>query len=245
MGTGTFPLGLEVNKSNFHEIKNLISAACCSYQLLGGFHSNPITMSHHYDAGSVQLHQPSHFHHHHHHHHEPRPQPQLPQCQANGCFNPVHCDPSLPEGLHAFAYCSPECRDRHLLPIERVNLTVGLDDMKKKLQEVAAADKRSPSSSVLQRQSSYEHSSRPAGSSSFKGVRRVLGGSAGVNTMYSSSTPVGAGHPTSGVVGSSLILDGAGGGGQHTSRVSSSSSTPFGGAGHVLDMMECVCDFKY
>ena len=73
---------------------------------------------------------------------------------------------------------------------------VTLSNMKKKLQEVAAAEKRSASLSGLQRQSSYE-SSRPVGSSAFPGKGRVLGScnSSGVsNAMYGSlSIPGGSG----------------------------------------------------
>ena len=96
--------------------------------------------------------------------------------------------------------------------------------MKKKLQEVAAAEKRSASLSGLQRQSSYEHSSRPAGSSSFPGNGHVLGGSSGVSdAMYSStSTPVGGGRSSSGTTSSSSIL---GGGGPRASGITSSSTS--------------------
>ena len=167
------------------------------------------------------------------HHYQPRPQLQLPPCQANDCFNVVHYDPSLPEGLRVFAYCSPQCRDRHLLPIEKVNLTVDLGNMKKKLQEVAVAEKRSPSSSVLRRQLSSEYSSRPAGSSSFPGAGRVLGGSSsGSNAMHSSSsTPAGGGRS----FGGSSISD-------HASGVSS-SSTAIGGSRVVGMMDECEWTF--
>ena len=179
-----------------------------------------------YEPSRVQYHQPS------------RPHPQLPECHANGCYNRVHCDPSLPEGLRQFSYCSPECRDRHLLPLEKVNLPVALSDMKKKLQEVAAAEKRSTSLSGLQRQSSSEYSSRPAAGASclVTGVERghVLGKhSSGVNSSSFSS----------------------GEGNQHASRVGSSSVTPNGaaskfssssapaasvGGGYVFGMMQCV-----
>lgn len=117
--------------------------------------------------------------------------------------------------------------------MERVNLAVNLDDMKKKLQEVAAAEKRSASSSRLPRQSSYEHSSRPT----FPGNGHVLGGqSSGNNAMYSTSsrTPVGAGHS----FGASSI---SGSGVHHVSGVSSSSRS-FGG-GHIIGMMDRVCEF--
>lgn len=87
-------------------------------------------------------------------------QPQLPRCQANGCPNLVHYELNLAEDLRAFTYCSPECRDSHLLPIERANLRVELEDMKKKLQEAAASE---ISPKPIQRQSSYEHSSAHAG----------------------------------------------------------------------------------
>ena len=182
-----------------------------------------------YQPSYVQYHQPT------------RPHPQLPECRANGCFNRVHCDPSLPEGLRQFSYCSPECRDRHLLPMEKVNLTVDLGDMKKKLQEVAAAEKRSPSSStVLQRQSSSEYqSSRPAAgaSSLVTGIGRgyTLGGhsSGGSKTTYSSSSTPGPSSSRATTCTSSTI---PGGGGRYTSGVNGSA-----GGGNVLGMMGCVC----
>ena len=176
------------------------SCSCCAVVdlLLGGFCSNPVTtMNHHYNAGgSVQSYQPSHIQYHHHQPTSTRLQPQLPQCQANGCHKPVHYDPGLLEGLQEFAYCSPQCRDRDLLAVEKINLTV------------AAAEKRSPSSTALQKQSSHEYSSRSTGSSSFPAVGRVLGGrdSSGVsNAMHSSSsTPAGGGRS----FGASLISGG-------------------------------------
>ena len=181
-----------------------------------------------YPSSHIQYHQPT------------RPHPQLPQCQANGCFNLVHYDPSLPEGLRQFSYCSPECRDRHLLPIEKVNLTVALSDMKKKLQEVAAAEKRSPSSSTtLQRQSSSEYSSRPGTSYLVTGVGRgyVLGGhsSGGSTTTYSSSSTPG---PSSSRDTSSSTIPG--GSGHHTSEINGSA-----GGGHVLGMMGCACVYEF
>ena len=108
--------------------------------------------------------------------------------------------------------------------------------MKKKLQEVAATEKRSPSSSTgLQRQSSYE-SSRPAGSS-FPGGGRVLGGhSSGGNAMHSSSsTPVGAGRSSYGARSSSSV---PGGGDHHASGVGSSATSA--GGGYALGMAESV-----
>ena len=38
--------------------------------------------------------------------------PYLKNCAADGCFNKVHYDPEL----GPFDYCSPPCRDRHILP---------------------------------------------------------------------------------------------------------------------------------
>ena len=180
-------------------------------------------------GGSVQSYQPSHVQY---HHHQPRPQLQLPQCRANGCNKPVHYDPGLPVGLRTFAYCSPQCRDRDLLPLEKANLTAALNDMKRKLQEVATAEKRSPSSSVLQRQPLHE-SSRPAGSSSFTGVGHVLGGySLGPNTS-SLPKPVGADHHNFGASSFSTSTTSD----HQTSGVNGVSSTSVGG-GHFLGMME-------
>ena len=172
-------------------------------------------------GGSVQSYQPSHVQYH--HHYQPRPQLQLPQCQANGCYKPVHYDPGLPEGLRTFAYCSPQCRDRHLLPIEKVNLTVALGDMKKKLQEVAAAEKKRPLST---KQSSPEHSSRPVGSSSFTGTGYVLGGySSGSNAMHGSTlTSAGGGHSFSGTTSSTIVANG-----YRSSGVGSSGASTRGG----------------
>ena len=47
----------------------------------------------------------------------------LPICQATGCRNPVYCDPLLGQ----FIYCSPKCRDEHLLPSYNKKLKEDID----------------------------------------------------------------------------------------------------------------------
>ena len=44
--------------------------------------------------------------------------PVLKNCPAVGCLNKVHYDPEL----GPFDYCSPGCRDVHLLPLEQKRL---------------------------------------------------------------------------------------------------------------------------
>ena len=51
------------------------------------------------------------------HHYQPTPV-KCPQCSASGCDNPVHYEPDV--GL--FDYCTPKCRDEHLLPKEKSDL---------------------------------------------------------------------------------------------------------------------------
>ena len=121
--------------------------------------------------------------------------------------------------------------------MEKVNLTVDLGDLKKKLQEVAAAEKRSASLSGLQRQSSYE-SSRPVGSSAFPGSGHVLGSrnSSGVSnaTHGSPSIPGGSGS-YSGATSPSTT---SGQDDHHASGVGNSTATA--GGGRVLGMIERV-----
>ena len=121
--------------------------------------------------------------------------------------------------------------------MEKVNLTVDLGDLKKKLQEVAAAEKRSASLSGLQRQSSYE-SSRPAGSSAFPGNGRILGSrnSSGVSSAIHGSPSISGGSGSySGATSPSTT---SGRDGHHASGVGSSTTTAGGGC--VLGMIERV-----
>ena len=67
-------------------------------------------------------------------------QPQLPMCGADGCTNPVWYESGLRADVHAFTYCSPECRDRHLLPTRRSQLKLELEQLKQELQRVAASE---------------------------------------------------------------------------------------------------------
>ena len=80
----------------------------------------------------------------------PQPPPDLPPCTADGCTNKVWYEFGLQEDLRAFSYCSPECRDRHLLPIKRLELEEELEVMKQELERVAARD----SPKMTQRQQS-------------------------------------------------------------------------------------------
>ena len=83
----------------------------------------------------------------------PQPPPDLQPCAADGCTNKVWYDFELRE---AFSYCSPECRDYHLLPIRRRELEGELEMMKKELERVVAKD----SPKMMQRQQSNGHSAK-------------------------------------------------------------------------------------
>ena len=74
-------------------------------------------------------------------------------CLADGCTNSVWYEPGLPESLRSsFAYCSPGCRDRHLLPIRRQQLSNELEELKQELQRAAASDS---GTKTVQQQPSY------------------------------------------------------------------------------------------
>ena len=119
--------------------------------------------SHHGAAAESATH-----HHRYHYHHQPQT---LPQCEAAGCTKPVYHDFNLPEHLRTFKYCSPECRDRELLPTERRKLKLELDELKITLQAAAVAfdavtDKHQfankPSYDYTKQPSSYEHTKQPS-----------------------------------------------------------------------------------
>ena len=59
---------------------------------------------------------------------------QTVQCKADDCNNPIHFEMGIPEGFGAFEYCSPQCRDRHMLP----GLQVQLQQDIQALQEIAS-----------------------------------------------------------------------------------------------------------
>ena len=92
----------------------------------------------------------------------PQLPPNLPLCSADGCTNKVWYEFGLREDLRSFSYCSPECRDRHLLPIRRHELQEELEEMKLELQRVVAKD----SPKMMQRQQSNRQSSQLSGSRS-------------------------------------------------------------------------------
>ena len=77
----------------------------------------------------------------------PQPPPDLLLCAANGCTNKVWYEFDLRE---AFDYCSPECRDRHLLPIKNRELEEELVAMRLELENEARKD----SPKMIQRQQS-------------------------------------------------------------------------------------------
>ena len=85
-------------------------------------------------------------------------QPQVPVCLADGCINVVWYEPGLQKDLQVFDYCSPECRDRHLLPISRLMLAEDLIAMKQELHRVTTSEV-SQKSNKPNRQLSKEHSS--------------------------------------------------------------------------------------
>lgn len=60
----------------------------------------------------------------------------LPQCSAEGCYNKVHYD----RELGPFDYCSPECRDRHLLPKERQELDRDIKTFSMKIADLSPLD---------------------------------------------------------------------------------------------------------
>ena len=55
--------------------------------------------------------------------------PSLPTCKRRDCSNPVHYDPTF----GPFEYCSPQCRDAHLLEPEREKL---LNDIAQQTKEI-------------------------------------------------------------------------------------------------------------
>lgn len=58
--------------------------------------------------------------------------PSLKACPAEGCHNKVHYDPEL----GPFDYCSPACRDRHLLPQERERLKKDIKEYSRKIADL-------------------------------------------------------------------------------------------------------------
>ena len=60
------------------------------------------------------------------------PLPHLPKCKSDACPNPVYCDPYFGQ----FDYCSPACRNEHLLEREQKRLKDDVMDGIKKLREL-------------------------------------------------------------------------------------------------------------
>ena len=65
--------------------------------------------------------------------HYPQPPSTRPKCGADWCTNPVHWEP----GVGNFDYCSPECRNKHLLPIQKAQLHSDLKEMTDRLHTSA------------------------------------------------------------------------------------------------------------
>ena len=99
---------------------------------------------------------------------------ELPRCAADGCQNQVWYDPGLGQAL--FSYCSPECRDRHLLPIQKQKLKEELEELKMELQQevvkeismtkpsspkAKACDNSVHSKPPVSKQTQQEHSPQP------------------------------------------------------------------------------------
>lgn len=59
--------------------------------------------------------------------------PVRPTCRADGCTRLVHFEMGIHPNFGCFDYCSPECRDRHMLPILHAQLEKDI----KSLQENA------------------------------------------------------------------------------------------------------------
>ena len=62
--------------------------------------------------------------------------PSLKVCPADGCTNKVHYDYEL----GPFDYCSPACRDRHLLPRERERLKKDIEEYSRKIADLPPLD---------------------------------------------------------------------------------------------------------
>ena len=88
-------------------------------------------------GGNYGYSDPQHYAYSHQHYYTPQPPANLPKCKAIECANSVHWEPDV-EG--DFLYCSPKCRDEHLLPIEKDKLKKELEDLAEKLRAAAVAD---------------------------------------------------------------------------------------------------------
>ena len=69
------------------------------------------------------------------------PSVNLPRCPATGCYKKVHYD----DVLGPFDYCSPECRDRHLLPMEQRKLKEDIANFSKTIATLPALVSTQPS----------------------------------------------------------------------------------------------------
>ena len=95
--------------------------------------------------------------------------PYLKECAATGCSNKVHYD----QELGPFDYCTPQCRDIHLLPIERARLK---QDIEKNSKNITAFLQTQPSprpSSPLSDTSDRITRSSAASAASAKGSSSV------------------------------------------------------------------------
>lgn len=94
------------------------------------YHSGGPNPGHGHSDPYNQLHTHSHYSHY------PQPPAHRPLCGATGCTNPVHWEPDVGN----FDYCSPECRNKHLLPIYKDQLLSDLKELTDQLQTDAVAD---------------------------------------------------------------------------------------------------------
>ena len=81
--------------------------------------------------------------------------PFLKECSATGCSSRVHYDAEL----GPFDYCSPECRDRHLLPQEREKLRRDIDENRTKMVTFQPSP---PATSRASSSASYSPSGKPS-----------------------------------------------------------------------------------
>jgi hypothetical protein len=132
---------------------------CCLSARAGQFHTPPQQHAHYVPAPSASF--------------ATNSGPILNNCSAIGCTRKVHYDPEL----GPFDYCSPECRDRDLLPRERERLRKEIEANKASMATTViptfTPEPSSPSSSRASNSASYtppssskDHSSSSAPSAS-------------------------------------------------------------------------------
>lgn len=71
----------------------------------------------------------------------------LSECKADGCASRVHYDPEV----GAFDYCSPSCRDNHLLPTEVERLKADIEELVEQLHATGVAHRTTKSLGMTER----------------------------------------------------------------------------------------------